>query len=435
MRDRRACPAEATDSVEKELKRSGLVLRFWDLALERSYAAEQSAHARPYNRITIPVLIAVVDLFFLQELHAVPEVVVLSAWLRFAVLSPAALLFILLDRRGRLGRLTGLCVVALAVAPTLMTAVESLVTTSAAAVPNLQAGALIQLAVLAWRVSVRQAAAINLLSCTMYIGGICLSPCVPVALLPSMILTDLAIGAAALVFAVRIDLRERQVFLLGLQAEGRRAQLANQNVQLARLSAQDALTGLGNRRCFDEALDAAWSRAECAGTPLALVIFDIDHFKKFNDSHGHQAGDSCLRSVGAAVAGCVREGDTAARYGGEEFAVILPGKTLSAAVAAAERIRMVIENLGISQARGTAAGCVTVSLGVACVIPGRTLPSVAGISTAALLIEAADRCLYAAKEGGRNRVMAMAPPEPVHAADTSGPSAYSAQGPFLSDDP
>jgi len=402
-----------TDGVEQELRRSGLVLRFRDRTLERRYAAEQSAQARPYNRITIPMLIAVVDLFFLAELHAVPEVVALSAWLRFAVLSPAAALFVVLDRRGRLGRLTGLWVVALAVAPTLMVAVEALVTTSAAAVPNLQAAALIQLAVLAWRVNVKQAAAINLLSCTIYVTGMCLSRSIPAALLPSIILTDLAIGTAALVFAVRIDLRERQVFLLGLQAERSRAQLAAQNVQLARLSMQDALTGLGNRRCFDDALAGAWSGAELVGKPLALVIFDIDHFKKFNDSFGHLAGDACLRAVGAAVAACVREGDTAARYGGEEFALILPGTTLGAAESVAERVRGVVLKLAIPHPDGTADGCVTVSLGVASAVPGVRRPDLGTVDTPALLIEAADRCLYAAKARGRNQVVAMGQPAAV----------------------
>jgi diguanylate cyclase (GGDEF)-like protein len=400
-----------TDGVEQELRRSGLVLRFGNRALEQRYTAEQSAQARPYNRITIPMLIALVDLFFLPELHAVPEVVALSAWMRFGVLSPAAVLFVLLDWRGLLGRLTGTCVVLLAVAPTLMVSVEALVTTSAAAVPNLQAAALIQLAVLAWRVSVRQAAAINLVSCAIYVTGMSLSPCVPAALLPSIILTDLAIGTAALVFAVRIDLRERQVFLLGLQAETSRAQLAAQNVQLARLSMQDALTGLGNRRCFDEALAAAWSHAEIEQTPLALLIFDIDYFKRFNDAYGHQAGDACLRAVGAAVSACVREGDTAVRYGGEEFALIMPGTTGSAAEAAAERVRRVVQKLAIPHPGGTAEGCVTVSLGVASTIPGLTRPDPAGIDTPALLIEAADRCLYAAKAGGRNQVVAVCPAE------------------------
>jgi diguanylate cyclase (GGDEF)-like protein len=400
-----------TDGVDQELRRSGLVLRFRIRALEQRYAAEQAAQARPYNRITIPILIALVDLFFLQELHAVPEVVALSAWLRFAVLTPAAALFVLLDWQGKLGRLTGLWIVVLAVAPTLMTAAESLITTSAAAVPNLQAGALIQLAVLAWRVTVPQAAVINVLSCTIYVTGISLSPCVPAALLPSMILTDVAIGTAVLVFAVRIDLRERQVFLLGLQAEKSRAQLAAQNLQLARLSMQDALTGLGNRRCFDEALAAAWSQAELERTPLALVMFDIDHFKRFNDTHGHQAGDACLRAVGAAVLACVREGDTAARYGGEEFALILPGTTLCAAEVAAERVRTVVLKLAIPHPGSSAAGCVTVSLGVASTIPGLARPASGGIDTPASLIAAADRCLYAAKSQGRNQAVATVQPE------------------------
>jgi diguanylate cyclase (GGDEF)-like protein len=156
-------------------------------------------------------------------------------------------------------------------------------------------------------------------------------------------------------------------------------------------------------------LAAAWSAAELERTPLALVLFDIDYFKRFNDTYGHLAGDTCLRAVGEAVVACVREGDTAARYGGEEFALILPGTTLSAAEAAAERVRSVVLNLGIRHARGTAEGCVTVSLGVAGATPGAARPDPDNAETPALLIEAADRCLYAAKARGRNCVVAARP--------------------------
>jgi diguanylate cyclase (GGDEF)-like protein len=251
----------------------------------------------------------------------------------------------------------------------------------------------------------RQVVLFVTLSCIIYIIGISLSPCVSSMVMPSLILTDLAVGTMVLVFSTHADMRDRRVFLLVVQAEERRALLAAQNVALDRLLHMDALTGLGNRRCFDKGLAAAWVLAEASRTPLGLVMFDIDHFKKFNDALGHRAGDECLRAVGAAVAACVREpADTLARYGGEEFALVLPGATLAEAAIAAERVRCAILDLAIPHPGGTETGYVTVSLGVACAMPGVGSTGVMSIASPGALVEAADRCLYAAKHRGRNQI-------------------------------
>ncbi|MEJ0048105.1 MAG: diguanylate cyclase [Rhodospirillales bacterium] len=174
--------------------------------------------------------------------------------------------------------------------------------------------------------------------------------------------------------------------------------LTRQNSMLTRLTQIDALTSLGNRRCFDERLAAAWAECTARQTPLTLVMFDIDHFKKFNDSQGHAAGDACLRRVAAAVAPCTRgEGDTTARYGGEEFAIIMPGAPMSAGRAVAERVRSAVVGCAVPHPAGGPPGIVTVSLGVGSVVPTAT-------GSPAALIEAADQGLYAAKRSGRNRV-------------------------------
>jgi len=181
-------------------------------------------------------------------------------------------------------------------------------------------------------------------------------------------------------------------------ASVRSHRLTRQNSVLTRLAQLDALTGLGNRRCFDETLAAAWAACTSRQAPLTLVMFDIDHFKKFNDSQGHAAGDACLRLVAAAVVPCTRgEGDMAARYGGEEFAIIMPGAMLSAGRAAAERVRHAVAACAVPHPAAGPPGIVTVSLGVATMIPTAT-------GSPAALIEAADRGLYAAKRSGRNRV-------------------------------
>ncbi|HEX9671003.1 MAG TPA: diguanylate cyclase, partial [Thermoanaerobaculia bacterium] len=176
----------------------------------------------------------------------------------------------------------------------------------------------------------------------------------------------------------------------------RRLQEANAGLQL--LSALDGLTGIANRRRFEEVLDLEWRRASRAGLPLAIAMVDIDHFKRYNDAQGHQRGDDCLVRVAHALAGSLhRAGDFVARYGGEEFVVVLPGSDEEQAVAYAETLRRGIEALAIPHADSAPAGVVTVSAGVAAAVPEPGAPPAA-------LVEAADRALYAAKRGGRNRV-------------------------------
>jgi len=379
--------------------------RFTDPAIERRYRAEKRAQSGFANRLSIFLLVFIFNLFFFTEFSMSPELVTISAWMRFAVLSPLTLLFVLFDWRGRLRSWRRPAAIALAIAPTLISALEYSICTSRTAIPNIEAATLIQLGALALRLTMRQVVLFVTLSCIIYITGISLSPCVSSMVMPSLILTDLAVGTMVLVFSTHADMRDRRVFLLVIQAEERRALLATQNVALDRLLHMDALTGLGNRRCFDKGLAAAWVHAEASRTPLGLVMFDIDHFKKFNDALGHRAGDECLRAVGAAVAACVREpADTLARYGGEEFALVLPGATLAEAAIAAERVRCAILDLAIPHPGGTETGYVTVSLGVACAMPGVGSTGVMSIASPGALVEAADRCLYAAKHRGRNQI-------------------------------
>lgn len=169
--------------------------------------------------------------------------------------------------------------------------------------------------------------------------------------------------------------------------------------ELKRLATRDGLTGVANRRCFDETLAAEWQRCMRDVKPLSLVLLDVDHFKRYNDAFGHLGGDACLKTIASALAlSCQRSADLAARYGGEEFAAILPGTTASGALALAERIRENIAALEMPHPSNEAAGCVTISLGAATLVPDRTL-NLDG------LIDAADRALYAAKRAGRNRAL------------------------------
>ncbi len=169
--------------------------------------------------------------------------------------------------------------------------------------------------------------------------------------------------------------------------------LMERQASLDQLARQDGLTGVANRREFDALLLAEWNRARRTGTELALLLVDIDHFKAFNDQHGHPAGDRCLQAVAAVlkvIAG--RGGDSVARYGGEEFAVIVPASPLSGVLALAERLREAVEGLPLPEGR------VSISIGVGYLHPP-------ALASAGQLLADADAGLYAAKRAGRNRVV------------------------------
>jgi diguanylate cyclase (GGDEF)-like protein len=170
--------------------------------------------------------------------------------------------------------------------------------------------------------------------------------------------------------------------------------------KLASLATTDGLTGLANRRAFDERLAEEWARARRDGTQLSLLLIDVDHFKKFNDHYGHLAGDGCLRALGRILSTHARRpADLAARYGGEEFAVLLPNTGPDGCAEVGEEIRRALHDLAILHAHNPPARLVTASVGAATSLPSQTT---ADCST---LVAAADRALYAAKDGGRDRLV------------------------------
>lgn len=211
----------------------------------------------------------------------------------------------------------------------------------------------------------------------------------------------LASATCALVGTFMIERSVRQLFLQGRLLTFRLQGMEERNVQLKQLSATDGLTRLANRSALDATLAFEWQRARLKQQALALLMIDVDHFKRFNDYYGHPAGDDCLRRVANAISAAARRPfDLAARYGGEEFCIVLTGASASHAAAVAERVRAGILQLGIAHAQ-SGHGLVSASIGVACLVPGPD-------STLDTLLQAADRALYLAKDGGRNCVVVAA---------------------------
>jgi diguanylate cyclase (GGDEF)-like protein len=193
--------------------------------------------------------------------------------------------------------------------------------------------------------------------------------------------------------------RNRELLETQLQLQAANERLAQQqtrleeaNLKLQELAIHDALTGLRNRRAFNEKIEEELDRVNRYGQPLSLILLDLDHFKKLNDTYGHQIGDETLVVVSYLLKQCARDSDFVARYGGEEFAVILPNSDAEGALASAERMRCSIEQEAWIHRP------ITSSFGVATCTPTQTV-------TCTSLIQAADAALYAAKANGRNCVV------------------------------
>ncbi len=180
--------------------------------------------------------------------------------------------------------------------------------------------------------------------------------------------------------------------------EESREKLAEANLALQKLSSLDGLTGIANRRSFDETLQKEWKRSIRGEKSIGIIMLDIDFFKLYNDHYGHQGGDDCLKRVAKGLESAIhRETDFLARYGGEEFSTVLPDTDLNGAIKVAEEMRLTIKDLRIEHAKSKVTDIVSISIGVATVIPLQGM-------NPEILITAADQALYRAKDEGRDMV-------------------------------
>ena len=187
------------------------------------------------------------------------------------------------------------------------------------------------------------------------------------------------------------------------QRKARERELEALTRKFEQLSNQDGLTGVPNRRCFEDVFRKEWLRSRREGTPLSALMIDIDCFKDYNDTYGHLQGDMCLRQVAECIeAALKRPGDFVARYGGEEFVALLPGTDLAGALSIAGLIRANLRAAGIEHASSNVADVVTVSIGISGVVPNMDIEAEA-------LLAASDAALYQAKSAGRNRVEVRPP--------------------------
>ncbi|MGE5649536.1 diguanylate cyclase [Noviherbaspirillum sp. UKPF54] len=198
----------------------------------------------------------------------------------------------------------------------------------------------------------------------------------------------------------RTDQDQRRAYLARSREQARNAELSHAVELLGKLSSEDALTQVANRREFDRRLELEWARAKREGQFLALILIDVDCFKAYNDHYGHPAGDACLRGVASRLSSVLkRSSDLVARFGGEEFVALLPATGAEEAAALAERMRVAVRELQLPHEASSAAPIVTASFGVCAMRPVDS-------DKAAVLLDKADAALYRAKQAGRDRVAA-----------------------------
>ncbi len=390
-----------TGELDPSLLDAELRARRWHLgfapAVEARYEADTALDRIQQMLLAGFIGLLVYDLFLVNDAMARPEVFSAALLWRVGVLTPYGLLVLALVRRGlpplwREAAMASTIVVAM-----LASGMIFWHTTTPVGVYDPFVFGLIFLAGniahgLRWAASLCS----TVLSLGIGVGFVVASPLMPPDAREFAIALMVGTAVFTLLASYRIERGLREAYLLRLREQLRSEAASRSAQEFAAISRTDALTRLANRRAFDVELSRRWLELHMHQRPLAALLIDIDHFKRYNDRFGHPAGDVCLRRVAEAMRNSVRDTDFIARTGGEEFVVLLQGASLEAVQAAAERIRRNVEAMGLPHDGRLGQRVVTISLGVALADPHTELDERG-------LVQAADIALYEAKHQGRNR--------------------------------
>ena len=408
-------PGDLLHQIEQDIRRFETgrvtVMRFAPALEDRHRHDTGKARAGMLMTQGMVALLAY-DFFIVGDYMLSPQNIVRAAIIRFGIITPLVLLVSLLVRRSE-----NTFVVESAAAFLCMVGSVSIVVLHTGSVAmfsiNAQTGLVLVLLVSNCMLRIEQPYAIATSGFVLLLDGFALIADRQLAVPQKLFHGGILVWVAILTLTANFTLsRERRYsYLLQLRGKLQHRMLAKANTELAALSATDRLTGLPNRRAYDERLAELWQVSGERGEPLSAVMIDVDNFKNLNDAHGHPHGDRVLQRVASLLQQALRgEDDFVARFGGEEFIVLLPNTDSEAAMKVAERIRLLVQVAGSPALQREVVSTLnmwsTVSCGVATGVPGVVLDP-------AHLIADADSALYSAKQGGRNRVccgaLAVAP--------------------------
>lgn len=338
------------------------------------------------------------NLFCIADRFMLPDIY-LTAWkIRLGIVTPAIAVFLILINVKKLVRFMDIFAGCLMVI-TSASIIGFLILSNHPNVVHYHTGIILIVTFgnIVVRIRFRHAVGFSILILALYVSFIGHVPQMPAEAADNSSLVLLTGVLISLIGNYQLETESRRHFLMTLRQKINTVRLEESNRKLEQLSISDELTGTANRRHFNATFDREWNSAARNNYPLSLIFLDIDFFKPYNDNYGHQAGDRCLKKIGDTLNHNVRRAyDLPARYGGEEFVVLLPHTEIQEALLLAETIRKQIEQLDIVHEYSDIADHVTVSLGVAGIVPEpRTLPS--------LLLKQADTALYQAKNQGRNQ--------------------------------
>lgn len=384
--------------IEK-CRAKGFSLLVFPLIIEQIFLADTLESRRKRFFILGIIAIAMYNLFLFTDREMLPDIY-LTAWkIRLGIFTPLMIICLLLMRLPAFARFLDFITDFLL----LLASASIIVMLELSRHPNVvhyHTG--IILIVMFGNIVVRlrfwHAFGVSLLTFLLYVLAVSRIEMMPppVAINSSVVLLSAIIISLLANYQMEND--QRANYLRELLTEIETIRLKETKAQLEQLSSSDDLTGLANRRHFDACLDAEWKMAVNYRSPLSLLFLDVDDFKPYNDHYGHQAGDVCLRKIAAVLRQTIRRPqDICARYGGEEFVVLLPNTFQENAAQLAENIRKGVEREKIPHIHSRAASYVTVSIGIASMMPRPGLDQ-------NILIEMTDKALYKAKEMGRNRV-------------------------------